>query len=62
MNLPTTKLNIQFVYRFLAMASNFDKNDKHVADYQDTPYDYSSIMQYGKTAFKKPSISGKQTH
>ena len=42
------------------MASNFDKNDKHVADYQGTPYDLRSIMQYGKTAFKKPSVPGKR--
>ena len=35
------------------MKSNFDKNDISEADYQGTPYDYTSIMQYGKTAFRK---------
>lgn len=36
-----------------SMKSNFDKNDISEADYQGTPYDYTSIMQYGKTAFRK---------
>ena len=40
------------------MRSNFDKNEIHQADYQGTPYDYLSIMQYGKTAFKNNGING----
>ena len=40
------------------MMSNFNKNDMGVADYQGTPYDYLSIMQYGKTSFRMYGVKG----
>ena len=33
------------------MASNFDKNKAGSVNYEGTPYDLKSIMQYGRTAF-----------
>ena len=40
------------------MRSNFDKNEVSNADYQGTPYDYLSIMHYGKTTFRMYGVNG----
>lgn len=40
------------------MRSNFDKNEVNNADYQGTPYDYLSIMHYGKTTFRMYGVNG----
>ncbi|XP_066926165.1 uncharacterized protein [Clytia hemisphaerica] len=38
--------------------SNFDKNEVGMEAYHGTPYDLRSIMQYGKSTFRKASASG----
>lgn len=38
---------------FTAMTSNFDKSEAGTVNYEGTPYDLKSIMQYGKTSFNK---------
>uniref|UniRef100_A0A4W6F2E7 Metalloendopeptidase n=1 Tax=Lates calcarifer TaxID=8187 RepID=A0A4W6F2E7_LATCA len=45
----------QLIYFLVYFAYNFDKKD---TDNLNTPYDYSSVMHYGKTAF---GINGLET-
>lgn len=40
------------------MASNFERHVSYDATIQDTPYDYKSLMHYGKTSF---TMNGKVT-
>lgn len=39
------------VFYTTAMVSNFNKNEIGAVNYEGTPYDLKSIMQYGRTAF-----------